>query len=124
MDSKNWIAIGAASVLGLGVAAGGAASIANAIPLIENATGLSVPGIGTVTDGDLWYNSSTGKFRGRQAGTSLDLIGGGGSGASSAYGVLQANYTLTSATTAQPSLETGLMRVASGSESGNCRANQ
>lgn len=52
MDSKNWIAIGAASVLGLGVAAGGAASIANAIPLIENATGLSVPGIGTVTDGD------------------------------------------------------------------------
>lgn len=56
---------------------------------------------GTVADGDLWYNSSTGKFRGRQAGTSLDLIGGGGSGASSAYGVLQANYTLTSATTAQ-----------------------
>ena len=56
---------------------------------------------GTVADGDLWYNSSTGKFRVRQAGTSLDLIGGGGSGASSAYGVLQANYTLTSATTAQ-----------------------
>lgn len=56
---------------------------------------------GAVADGDIWYNSSTGKFRGRQAGTSLDLIGGGGSGASSAYGVLQANYTLTSATTAQ-----------------------
>jgi hypothetical protein len=56
---------------------------------------------GTVADGDLWYNSSTGKFRGRQGGTSADLIGGGGSGASSAYGVLQANYTLTSATTAQ-----------------------
>ncbi len=56
---------------------------------------------GTVADGDLWYNSSTGKFRGRQAGASTDLIGGGGSGASSAYGVLQANYTLTSATTAQ-----------------------
>ncbi len=56
---------------------------------------------GTAADGDLWYNSSTGKFRGRQAGASTDLIGGGGSGASSAYGVLQANYTLTSATTAQ-----------------------
>jgi hypothetical protein len=56
---------------------------------------------GTVADGDLWYNSSTGKFRGRQAGTSLDLIGGSGSGATSAYGVLQANYTLTSATAAQ-----------------------
>jgi hypothetical protein len=56
---------------------------------------------GTVADGDLWYNSSTGKFRGRQAGTSVDLIGGSGSGATSAYGVLQANYTLTSATAAQ-----------------------
>lgn len=56
---------------------------------------------GTVADGDLWYNSSTGKFRRRQAGSSVDLIGGGGSGATSAYGVLQANYTLTSVTTAQ-----------------------
>ncbi len=56
---------------------------------------------GTVADGDLWYNSSTGKFRGRQAGTSVDLIGGGGSGATYAYGVLQSNYTLSSATPAQ-----------------------
>lgn len=56
---------------------------------------------GTVADGDLWYNSSTGKFRGRQAGSSVDLIGGSGSGATPVYGVLQANYTLTSATTAQ-----------------------
>ena len=47
MESKNWIAIGAASALSLGVVAGGAASVANAMPLIENATGLSVPGIGT-----------------------------------------------------------------------------
>lgn len=54
---------------------------------------------GTVADGDLWYNSSTGKFRGRQGGVSIDLSGG--SGATAAYGVLQANYTLTSATTAQ-----------------------
>lgn len=56
---------------------------------------------GAVADGDLWYNSSTGKFRGRQAGSSVDLIGGGGSGATPVYGVLQANYTLTSVTTAQ-----------------------
>ena len=56
---------------------------------------------GTVSDGDLWYNSSTGKFRGRQEGTSVDLVGGGGSGATYAYGVLQSNYTLTSVTTAQ-----------------------
>ena len=54
---------------------------------------------GTVADGDLWYNSSTGKFRGRQGGVSIDLSGG--SGATAAYGVLQANYTLTSATAAQ-----------------------
>ena len=53
---------------------------------------------GTVADGDLWYNASTGKFRGRQSGVSLDVAGGG---SAYAYGVLQANYTLTSATTAQ-----------------------
>jgi hypothetical protein len=54
---------------------------------------------GTVADGDLWYNSSAGKFRGRQGGVSIDLSGG--SGATAAYGVLQANYTLTSVTSAQ-----------------------
>jgi hypothetical protein len=50
MDSKNWIAVGATSALSLGVVAGGAVSVANAMPLIENATGLAVPGVGTVTD--------------------------------------------------------------------------
>lgn len=50
-------------------------------------------------NGALWYNSTTGKFRGRQAGTSVDLVGG--AAATAAYGVLQANYTLTSVTTAQ-----------------------
>ena len=54
---------------------------------------------GTVADGDLWYNSTTSKFRGRQGGVSIDLSGG--SGATAAYGVLQANYTLTSVTMAQ-----------------------
>lgn len=52
MDTKNWIAVGAAGALSLGVAAGGAASIANAMPLIENVSGLSVPGLTTVTDDD------------------------------------------------------------------------
>lgn len=33
-------------------------------------------------DGDLWYNSTTGKFRGRQFGTSQDIIGAGGGGVS------------------------------------------
>jgi hypothetical protein len=51
-------------------------------------------------NGALWYDSTSGKFRGRQAGVSVDLVGGG-SVAAAAYGVLQANYTLTSITTAQ-----------------------
>lgn len=34
----------------------------------------------SAADGDLWYNATTGKFRGRQAGASYDLIGGGGGG--------------------------------------------
>lgn len=50
-------------------------------------------------NGALWYNSSSGKFRGRQAGVSVDLVGS--AAATPAYGVLQANYTLTSVTTAQ-----------------------
>jgi Protein of unknown function (DUF2793) len=32
----------------------------------------------TPSNGQLWYNSTTGKFRARQNGTSLDVIGGGG----------------------------------------------
>jgi hypothetical protein len=54
---------------------------------------------GAVADGDLWYNSGTGTFRRRQAGVSIDLSGG--TGATPAYGVLQANYSLTSVTAAQ-----------------------
>jgi Protein of unknown function (DUF2793) len=34
----------------------------------------------TPSNGQLWYNSTTGKFRARQNGTSLDVIGGGGGG--------------------------------------------
>ncbi len=49
MDAKNWIAIGAASALGLGVMAAGAVSTASALPLIAGTTNLQVPGI-TVTD--------------------------------------------------------------------------
>ena len=66
-----------------------------------NALALGVVGSDPVLppNGALWYNSTTGKFRGRQAGSSVDLIGGGA--ATAACGVLQANYTLTSVTTAQ-----------------------
>ena len=49
MDAKNWIAIGAASALGLGVMAAGAVSTASALPLIAGATNLEVHGI-SVTD--------------------------------------------------------------------------
>lgn len=51
MDSKNWIAVGTASVLSIGVLASGAASVANAMPLIENVTGLSVPGVDSTQSG-------------------------------------------------------------------------
>lgn len=66
-----------------------------------NALALGVVGSDPVLppNGALWYNSTSGKFRGRQAGVSVDLVGGGA--ATAAYGVLQANYTLTSVTTAQ-----------------------
>ncbi len=37
--------------------------------------------IGTPQNGDIWYDSTAGKFRARQAGSSVDLIGGGGGGA-------------------------------------------
>jgi hypothetical protein len=49
MDAKNWIAIGAASALGLGVLAAGAVSTASALPLVAGVTNLEVPGI-TVSD--------------------------------------------------------------------------
>ena len=51
MEAKNWIAIGAASALGLGVMAAGAVTTANALPLVAGATNLSVPGI-TVGESD------------------------------------------------------------------------
>lgn len=50
MDAKNWIAIGAASALGLGVMAAGAVSTASALPLIAGATNLEVPGITVPAD--------------------------------------------------------------------------
>ena len=50
MDAKNWIAIGAASALGLGVMAAGAVSTASALPLIAGATNLEVPGITVPSD--------------------------------------------------------------------------
>lgn len=51
MEAKNWMAIGAASALGLGVMAAGAVSTANALPLVAAATNLTVPGI-TVGESD------------------------------------------------------------------------
>lgn len=50
MDAKNWIAIGAASALGLGVMAAGAVSTASALPLIAGSTNLSVPAISVGDD--------------------------------------------------------------------------
>lgn len=52
MDAKNWIAISAASALGLGLVAAGAVSTAHALPLVAGTTNLPVSGI-TVTDDGL-----------------------------------------------------------------------
>lgn len=53
---------------------------------------------GAPADGDLWYNATTGRFRGRQGGVSVDLAEGA---PLPAWGVLQANHTLASTTGAQ-----------------------
>jgi hypothetical protein len=46
-----------------------------ALQLNPAAGDLAVP-----ADGDLWYNSTLAKFRGRQAGSTIDLVGAGGGG--------------------------------------------
>jgi hypothetical protein len=45
----------------------------------------------TLVNGDFWYNSTTGKFRARQAGASVDVIGGGGGTPAGANGQFQYN---------------------------------
>lgn len=48
-----------------------------------------------LTNGDIWYNSSTGKFRGRESGVSIDIAGGGGG---SAYSTVTDGTNTASAT--------------------------
>lgn len=47
--SRGWLAMGAASVLGFGLVAASAASIAGAMPLVDSTTESSVPPISTVS---------------------------------------------------------------------------
>ena len=76
-----------------------------------------VPMVGdaaSVADGFLWYNSTTGKFRARQGGATVDLITavGGGSVFSDAALVLQDNLDLTKQAAFQLSgLTTGTTRI-------------
>ncbi|QXN71220.1 hypothetical protein RCMAMADUCK_23 [Rhodobacter phage RcMamaDuck] len=51
----------------------GRLTVANGLVLNPVAADLASP-----VDGLLWYNSTTGKFRARQAGSTVDVIGGGG----------------------------------------------
>ncbi|MFN3707101.1 hypothetical protein [Microcella sp.] len=62
MDTKSWIAAGAASVLGLGALASGALTVANAMPLYDVSTATDVPPITTVA-ADAKAFSGTGDVR-------------------------------------------------------------
>jgi hypothetical protein len=62
MDTKSWVAAGAASVLGLGALATGAVTVANAIPLYDASTATNVPPISTVVV-DAKAFSGTGDLR-------------------------------------------------------------
>jgi len=55
--------------------AGGLVTIKNNAVLDPQAADPTTP-----TNGQLWYNSTSGKFRARQNGTNIDVIGGGGGG--------------------------------------------
>jgi hypothetical protein len=70
--------------------------------IIANASGLVTFKNGTVFDpvatdpaspsnGQVWYNSTTGKFRARQNGANVDVIGGGGGTPGGTSGQLQVN---------------------------------
>lgn len=47
--SRGWLTVGAASVLGFGLVAASAASIAGAMPLVDTTTESSVPPISSIT---------------------------------------------------------------------------
>ncbi len=51
--APRWIAISAASALGLGIVAAGAVGVANALPLVDSTTQAQVPPISTVPGGSL-----------------------------------------------------------------------
>lgn len=53
MASKNWIAAGTASVLGIGVIAGGAIGVASAMPLVDSASAASVPPLSSSSGEDV-----------------------------------------------------------------------
>lgn len=48
MEQNGWIALGAASALGLGLLAGGAVTAATAMPLVDTSTSVDIAGISDV----------------------------------------------------------------------------
>lgn len=51
--SKNWIAAGTASVLGIGVIAGGAIGVASAMPLVDSSSAAAVPPLSSSSGEDV-----------------------------------------------------------------------
>ena len=51
--TKEWVAVGAASVLSIGVLAGGAVTTANAMPLFTGNDSLEIPGLTVNDDGSI-----------------------------------------------------------------------
>jgi hypothetical protein len=51
VEQNGWIALGAASALGLGLLAGGAVTAATAMPLVDSSTSIDVAGISDVSAG-------------------------------------------------------------------------
>ena len=78
----------------------------NAMQLVPAAGDLASP-----ANGEIWYNSTTGKFRARQGGASLDLIGSASATAAGVAGDIQINTAGSLGVPADVTTEGGQLRL-------------